>query len=128
MSGTHLGLSPATQGAREEGQATRTGKQAYYLAHYWEILQNTLGRNSAVKYWLLALLRQDGFEWDTIAELFKENDCPLRYEDSLPQGVAWEEVNTIFKPMKKTGANLRQFWSKAGPSVHAEVSKRLHAA
>lgn len=98
-------------------------KQAHYKRQTWNVLENALGRKSAIKYWLLTLLNSDGFTWDQIVELFEEDDCPIRYEDNLPPGVTWREMDPARWKIKKNAANLRKIFSAARPIIYAELVK-----
>ena len=98
-------------------------KQAYFKWKTWNVMEKVLGRDRAIQYWLLTLLNSDGFTWDQIVELFEENDCPIRYEDNLPPGVTWSEMDPAEWKIKKNAGNLRKIFSKARPTIYAELVK-----
>ena len=98
-------------------------RQAHYKRQTWDVFEKALGRRLAIQYWLLTLLNSDGFSWDQIVELFEENDCPIRYEDNLPPGVTWNEMDPAGWKFKKNAGNLRKIFSAARPIIYAELVK-----
>jgi len=98
-------------------------KRAHFKRQTWDVIENTLGRDRAIQYWLLTLLNSDGFTWEQIVELFEENDCPIRYEDNLPPGVTWNEMDPAGWKIKKNAGNLRKIFSTARQTIYAELVK-----
>lgn len=111
-----------------DAKARLQERRTFYKINLWNVLNDALGYQSAIQYWLLMLLFRDGFTWDVIVELLEDKkDCRIRYEDSLPPGVTWEEMNPDSWKIKKNARNLCKFFSSARSVIETELVKNKAA-
>jgi hypothetical protein len=95
-----------------------------------------LGRDGAIKYWILSILKEDRLKkdrhqtrdrdeeklWDEMAELALQPCCGILDDNDLPPSVTWPEVQKMFQAMAQrsrtnpgalTADALRQFYARA---------------
>jgi hypothetical protein len=115
----------------------------------WGIMMK-LGRDGAIKYWILSILKEDRLKrdphqsrdkdekklWGEMAELALQPCCGILDDDDLPPSVAWDEVHKAFQAMAQrsrtnpgalTADALRQFHARASRELQQYIQEHSEA-